>query len=226
MQSISMEILFEDNHLLVVNKPFGMPSQGDATGDESVVDWAKQDIKVRYQKPGNVYVALIHRLDRPAGGVLVLGKTSKAAARLSKQFQQKEVKKIYWAITEKAPEPPTGSLHHHLRKLPDKNIMRAYQKPVHHSQPADLDYRLLKTQGKRALVSVRLHTGRRHQIRVQLASIGCTIQGDVKYGKTNFTYNKSIALLARELTLTHPTQQTPMTFIAPLPKDEIWEAFE
>lgn len=220
-----MDILFEDNHLLVLNKPFGMPAQGDITGDESVLDWGKAYIKDKYQKPGKVYLALIHRLDRPAGGVMVLGKTSKAAARLSDQFQKKTVKKIYWAITEQVPDPAHGELHHYVRKLPDKNIMRAYHKPVHHSQAAHLDYRLLKQHHQRGLVEVRLHTGRRHQIRVQLASIGCTIQGDVKYGKSAFTYNKSIALLARSLTVQHPTKQAPLTFTAPLPHDDIWKPF-
>lgn len=203
-----------------------MPSQGDDTGDESVFDWVKEYIRITYNKPGNVYLGLIHRLDRPAGGVLVLAKTSKAAARLSKQFQQRSTKKIYWAVTENTPEHPHGELKHFLKKLPQKNIMRAYNKEVHGSKAAHLEYRVLKTVGRRALLEIKLHTGRRHQIRVQLASMGCVIQGDVKYGKSSFNFDKSICLLARELTVEHPTKKEPLTFTAPLPKNELWLPFQ
>jgi len=221
-----MEILYEDNHLIIVNKPFGMASQGDVTGDESVVDWVKGYLKRTYDKPGNVYLGLIHRLDRPAGGILVLGKTSKAASRLSKQFQQKEVEKVYLAITERAPEPPQGELLHHLAKLPGKNIMRAHRKPVGDSKRAKLDYRVLHTHNQRALVEVQLETGRRHQIRVQLASIGCTIKGDVKYGKTSFNPDQSICLLSRRMTLQHPTLNKPLTVELPIPEGPIWRPFD
>lgn len=220
-----MQILYEDNHLIAVNKPFGMPTQGDESGDESVFDWVKEYIRVKYNKPGNVYLGLIHRLDRPAGGVLVLAKTSKAASRLSKQFHDRKTQKLYWAITEQAPPHPHGELKHFLKKLPDKNIMRAYNKEVHASKAAHLEYRVLKIADKRALVEVKLHTGRRHQIRVQLASVGAVIRGDVKYGKSNFNFDKSICLLARELTIEHPTKKEALTFVAPLPENELWEAF-
>lgn len=220
-----MEIIYEDNHLIAVNKPFGMLSQGDISGDESVVDWVKEYIRHKYQKPGNVYVALLHRLDRPAGGVLLLGKTSKAAARLSKQFQQRQTKKIYYVITESIPSVPERELKHHLKKLPGKNIMRAYQKPVGGTKAAHLTYKILRTQGKRALLEVRLHTGRRHQIRVQLAAIGCVIRGDVKYGKTSFNSDKSIALYAKSLTVTHPVKKEPLTLEVEMPDNEIWRDF-
>lgn len=221
-----VEILYEDNHLLVVNKPFCMASQGDETGDESVYDWAREYIRVTYQKQGNVYLGLIHRLDRPAGGILVLGKTSKAASRLSKQFQSREVKKIYYALVERAPDQPHGELRHNLKKLPGRNIMRAYDKAVHGSKPAHLDYRLVTRQGSRALLEVRLHTGRRHQIRVQLASMGCTIKGDVKYGKTEFNADKSICLLARRITFEHPVQKKPLTIEIPVPEGPEWRPFD
>jgi 23S rRNA pseudouridine1911/1915/1917 synthase len=218
-----MDILFEDNHLIAVNKPFGMPSQGDETGDMSVFDWVKNYLKTTYNKPGEAYVALLHRLDRPAGGVLLLGKTSKSAARLSKDFEQRRLSKMYYAITERAPQPESGELSHYLKKLPGQNIMRAYQKEVAGGQAAKLQYRTSRTEGQRALVEVQLQTGRRHQIRVQLAAIGCTICGDVKYGKTEFLPDRSIALLARELTFEHPVTKKLMTIIAPIPKTAVWQ---
>lgn len=221
-----MQILYEDNHLIAVNKPFGMPTQGDESGDESVFDWVKEYIRVTYNKPGNVYLGLIHRLDRPAGGALVLAKTSKAAARLSKQFQERQTQKIYWAVTENIPPQPHGELKHYLKKLQGKNIMRAYNKEVHASKLAHLEYRVLKTAGKRSLLEVKLHTGRRHQIRVQLASMGAVIRGDVKYGKSTFNFDKSICLLARELTVDHPTKKEPLTFTAPIPNNELWQDFK
>lgn len=221
-----MEILYEDNHLIAVNKPFGMLSQGDETGDISVVDWVTSYLRTTYNKPGNVYVGLLHRLDRPAGGVLLLAKTSKAAARVSRLFQQKEPNKLYLAITERTPEPPAGSLIHHVKKLPDKNIMKAFRHPVHGSKEARLDYWVKATHGDKALVEVRLHTGRRHQIRVQLGSIGCPIMGDVKYGKTEFLPNTCIALLAHSLTIEHPIKKEPLTITAPIPQEEPWTLFD
>jgi 23S rRNA pseudouridine1911/1915/1917 synthase len=221
-----MEILYEDNHLIAVNKPFGMPSQGDATGDESVFDWVKEYIRVSYNKPGNVYVGLLHRLDRPAGGVLLLAKTSKAAARMSKQFQEKEPQKKYYAITERIPAQKEASLKHYLKQLPGKNIMRAFNKPVHAGKESVLSYKVLKTQGERALVEVQLLTGRKHQIRVQLASIGAVIAGDVKYGKSQFLPDRSIALLAKELSFVHPTSKELLSIEAPLPSTGIWADFK
>lgn len=220
-----MQILYEDNHLIAVNKPFGMPSQGDITGDESVFDWVKSYIAKTYNKPGNVYLALIHRLDRPAGGVILLAKTSKAAGRVSKQFQEKQTQKSYLAITEQIPQPVANTLEHYVKKLPGKNIVRAYQKEIHASKFARLHYQVLGNVGRRALVSVKLETGRRHQIRVQLASINCTIQGDVKYGKSDFNPDKSICLLAHQLTLTHPTLKTPLTITAYPPANALWAPF-
>ena len=220
-----MDILYEDNHLILVNKPFGMASQGDQTGDESVVDWVKSYLKRTYDKPGNVYLGLIHRLDRPAGGILVLGKTSKAASRLSQQFQAKEVEKVYLALTERRPPAAQGELIHHLTKLPGRNIMRAHRKPVADSKQAKLRYEVLHTHGSRALVQVQLETGRRHQIRVQLASLGCTIKGDVKYGPTSFNPDQSICLLARRLTFVHPTLKKSLTVELPVPEGPIWRPF-
>lgn len=221
-----MEILFEDNHLVIVNKPFGMASQADQTGDESVVDWVKQYLKTTYNKPGNVYLGLIHRLDRPAGGILLLAKTSKGASRLSQQFQAKTVRKIYYALTERIPARPEGQLTHHLKKLPGRNIMRAYPKAIADSKLSKLHYRVLQTHQQRALLEVELETGRRHQIRVQLASMGCTIKGDVKYGETKFNSDQSICLLARRITFEHPTQKQRLTIEIPVPDGPIWRPFD
>lgn len=222
---MSPNILYEDNHLIAVNKPFGMPSQGDESGDESVFDWVKEYIRVTYHKPGNVYTALLHRLDRPTGGILLLAKTSKAAARMSRQFQKKQVQKTYLALTEHAPPKPQDVLTHHLKKLAGKNIVRAYPRPVEGSKPAELSYQLLRQANGLALLEVQPVTGRRHQIRVQLASIGCVIKGDVKYGETTFNADKSICLLAHRLTVTHPTKKEPLTLELPMPTDGPWATF-
>ncbi|MDX2285302.1 MAG: RluA family pseudouridine synthase [Bacteroidia bacterium] len=220
------DLLYEDNHVLALNKPFGMPSQGDETGDLNAFDWIKEYIRVQYQKPGNVYLALLHRLDRPAGGILLMAKTSKAAARLSEDFQQRRIRKRYLAVTERIPEPPAGELVHYVKKIADKNQVQAYRNPVHAAQLAQLIYEVRQTSGSRALVEVELITGRRHQIRAQLGAIGCPICGDVKYGRTSFLPDQSIALLARELTFTHPTTKQPVTVRAPWPSGEVWSLWQ
>lgn len=219
------EIIFEDNHLIAINKPFTMPSQGDESGDENALDWTKAWIKETYQKPGNVYLGLLHRLDRPTGGILVFAKTSKAAQRVSKQFQDRKVKKVYLAITEGTPTPPDGTLTHYLRKMQGKNIVQAFRKEVAHSKLARLDYRVLQEADQKALLAVFPATGRRHQIRVQLASIHCPIKGDVKYGKTSFNPDKSICLFAKEIALEHPIQKHELILRAPMPQTHAWKAF-
>lgn len=223
-----MTILYEDNHLLVVSKPHGVPSQGDETGDACMVDIAREYIRTQYDKKGNVYVALLHRLDRPTGGVLMLAKTSKAAERMSAQFQQHSIRKTYYAITESIPSPTAGELTHWMKKIsPDKNQMRAYAHEVAGSKIAKLTYETLATHGQRALVAIRPTTGRQHQIRVQMANIGCVLQGDVKYGngKTSFNPDKNIALFSKSITFEHPTTKETMTIEAPLPDTEVWRQF-
>lgn len=220
------KILFEDNHLLALSKPPGLLAQGDTTGDPSVVSWAEDYLRTTYKKPGAVYVALLHRLDRPVGGIQLLAKTSKAAARLSAQFQQRQLQKGYLAVTERVPDPDRGVLRHHLAKLPGKNIVRAYDTPAYGAQPAELSYRVLGTVGTRALVGVWPVTGRQHQIRVQLARIGCVLVGDLKYGKTQALPDRSLALWAHTLTLEHPTLRTPLALIDWPPTDlPPWDAF-
>ena len=223
---MKLEVVYEDNHLLVVNKPFGMLSQGDPSGDTCVFEEAKTYIKTTYHKPGNVYIGLVHRLDRPVGGLMVLAKTSKAAARLSRMFQEKQVAKIYHAITERIPSPSQGTLIHYMKRaVKGKNIQRAFDKPLHGTKKAILEYKLLKKNEHRALLEVYPVTGRQHQIRVQLSRIGCTIMGDVKYGKSAFNFDQSIALMAVELSFQHPVRNQPVTFRVPYPNNEIWEPF-
>ncbi len=204
-----------------------MPSQEDETGDVSAVDWVKNYIKVKYEKPGNVYLGLLHRIDRPAGGILLLAKTSKAAERMSKQFHERKIEKLYWAITERIPNPPEGTLVHFLRKMNDKNIVQLFQKELPDSKIAELSYRTIQTSGKKALLEVNLKTGRKHQIRAQLASIKCPIVGDVKYGVENFLPDLSVALLARKISFEHPVVKgQPIEILAPVPNIFPWNEFQ
>ena len=218
-------ILFEDNHLLVVCKPPGMLSQGDPTGDLSLVDWAAQNLALRYGKPGRAFVGLIHRLDRPVGGVMVLARTSKAALRLTQQFQAHTVRKTYWAVTERLPYEPEGTLRHHLRKKIGQNVIRAYDNPVPGSKPAVLHYRQIAASGTRALLEVQPVTGRQHQIRVQLTRLGCPIVGDGKYGKTEFLPDLSIGLFARRLAFEHPITREALVFESLPPNRYPWNLF-
>ncbi len=218
-------IVFEDNHLLAVSKPFGMLSQGDTTGDTSVVDWAKEYIRVKYKKPGEAYVALLHRIDRPVGGLLLLAKTGKAAARLTEQFKSRSLHKTYLAIAARAPAELEGTLQHFLKKLPGKNIVRAYDKPTEGAQLAELHYKTLAVVGGHALLQVAPITGRQHQIRVQLARIGCVLIGDAKYGNTPFLADQSIALFSHTLQIEHPTLKEMLTLKAPAPVHGPWAAF-
>ncbi len=220
------KVLYEDNHLLAVDKPFGMPAQGDETGDLSCLDWAKQYIKDKYNKPGEVFLGLLHRLDRPVGGVILFARTSKAASRMSEMFRTRTIRKSYLAVTVAIPNPKSGELRHFLKKLPDKNIMKAYQKFQHASQEAVTRFEVLETQDDFALVRVSPETGRRHQIRVQMAAAGCGVVGDKKYAVTDFLPDKSIALLARKLEFPHPVKkEESIRIIADYPKGYPWELF-
>lgn len=213
----ALEILYEDNHLLVANKPAGLPTQGAAAGDQSVVTLAKAYLKAKHRKPGNVYLGVVSRLDAAVSGVLVLARTSKAAARLSAQFRDNQAEKTYWALVERPPEPPEGELKHWVLKNDGQHRMEVVPPQTAGSQEARLSYRTLRAQPARTLVEVRLHTGRKHQIRLQLATIGCPVLGDSKYG-SHRPFAAGIALHAVGLAIEHPTTKERLEFHAPPPK--------
>lgn len=221
-----IDILFEDNHLLVVNKKPGDLVQGDKTGDEPLVDILKSYIKDKYNKPGEVFLGVVHRLDRPTSGVVIFAKTSKALTRLNEQFAKKETVKTYWTIVKNVPEQTKGTLIHYLKKNEANNISKAYPKEINGSKIAILHYQLLKKLDNYHLLEINLETGRHHQIRVQLAAIGCPIKGDLKYGAPRSNTDGSINLHARKLQIMHPVLKTQMTFVAPLPNDPVWQACE
>lgn len=221
-----IEILFEDNHLLVVSKKPGDLVQGDKTGDEPLADKLKKYIKIKYGKPGEVFLGVVHRLDRPTSGVVVFAKTSKALSRLNEQFAKKETVKTYWALVKNAPIQTKGTLTHYLKKTEANNSSKAYIKEVPGSKIAILHYAVIKKLSNYFLLEINLETGRHHQIRVQLANIGCPIKGDLKYGSARSNPDGSISLHARKLQITHPVLKTEMTFIAPLPNDPVWQACE
>lgn len=217
------QVVFLDNHLLVLRKPFGMLSQSDESNDPNALDWVKGYIRQKFNKPGEVYAALLHRLDRPVGGLMVFARTSKAAARLSEQFKEHTVEKVYYAVVEGRPEATSDVLEHYLYKLPGKNIVRGTtRRKTDDAKLSVLHYTIWKVVGDRTILEVRPISGRQHQIRVQLAKIGCPIVGDKKYGNTQFLPDKSIALFARELSFQHPTQKRRLRFELSFPTNEPW----
>ena len=218
------DILFEDNHLLVINKPAGMLSQGDNTGDLSVLDNYKHMIKLRDQKPGNVYLGLPHRLDRPTSGILVLAKTSKALTRLNKQFAEKSTQKTYWAMVTGTPKETPTRLQHYLVRKNAQNKSFAHKKEVPNSKMAELIYTMKQGLERYSLLEIELLTGRHHQIRAQLSKEGLIIKGDLKYGAKRPNKDGSIHLHSRKLPLIHPTLKEPLTFTAPPPKDALWDS--
>lgn len=216
------EILFEDNHLLIINKKPGELAQGDKTGDVPLIDLLKEFIKKRDNKPGNVFLGLIHRLDRPTSGILIFAKTSKALARMNEMFKSREVEKKYWAIVENKPEKETDRLEHFLRKNPKNNKVTVFTKPTLDAKEAILEYKLRGNLDHYSLLEVDLFTGRSHQIRSQLSYIGHPIKGDLKYGAKRSNPDGSICLHARMVYFHHPVKKTEMTIIAPPPKTTIW----
>jgi 23S rRNA pseudouridine1911/1915/1917 synthase len=218
-------VLFEDNHLLIVNKSAGVLSQSDATGDRSLVDFGKEFIKDKYHKPGAVFLGLVHRLDRPVSGVVVLARTSKSLERMNALFRNKETEKIYWALVSNKPPAAEGTLNHWLLKDTTKNRTTAFKIEKPGSQHATLHYRILAQASGVYLLEVKPITGRPHQIRVQLSSMGCVIKGDTKYGDDKPNEDGSIYLHARQLTFVHPVQKSLLTVKAPLPDMGLWKYF-
>ncbi len=222
----ALDIIYEDNHLLILNKRAGTLVQGDQTGDISLVDLAKTYIKKKYQKPGNVYVGLVHRLDRPVSGLVIMTKTSKGLERMNALFRDRNIVKKYWAITEKIPEEIEGHLVHWLTKDRKRNIVKATTKFRKDGQKAELTYRTLSHIDRYYLLEINLLSGKFHQIRAQLSAAGCPIAGDVKYGYSKPNKDGSVCLHARELQFIHPVKKEKMILKAPLPEDLIWKSFK
>lgn len=232
IRSISMiknqtiDVIYEDNHVIVVNKCTSDIVQGDKTGDETMPDKIKDFLKEKYQKPGNVFCGVVHRLDRPTSGAVVFAKTSKALTRLNEQFRDKSTRKVYWAVVEKEPEKKESSLVHYLKKNEKQNKSYASETEVKDSKKASLEYKLIAKSDKYFLLEIELHTGRHHQIRVQLSTIGCIIKGDVKYGARRSNTDGSIHLHARFLEFHHPTTKELIKITAPVPNEPLWRWFE
>ncbi len=219
-------ILYEDNHLLIVNKQAGQIVQGDRTGDRPLVECFKDFIKERDQKPGNVFLGVAHRLDRPVSGALLFAKTGKALERANELIRKRELSKVYWALTRNCPEIPQGKLTHCLYKNEKQNKSYPCEPTRPGAQKAELFYHVLGCSEHYTLLEVELLTGRHHQIRAQLAAIGCPIQGDLKYGDKRSNSDGSIGLHARYLKLVHPVRKTELEIIAPTPDLPLWRYFE
>ena len=220
----NLQVIYEDNHIIVVNKRAGDIVQGDKTGDKPLSDVVKGFIADKYNKPGKVYLGTVHRLDRPTTGLVIFSKTSKALPRLNKQFVSKEISKTYWALVKNKPEKEANTLIHWLKKNPKNNKSTAYIKEIPESKKAILHYKTIKKLDNYYLLEVNLETGRHHQIRAQLSSIGSPIKGDLKYGFDRSNKDASISLHARNIKFIHPVSQDNLNITAPLPKDPIWDA--
>jgi 23S rRNA pseudouridine1911/1915/1917 synthase len=220
-----LEILYEDNHLIIVNKKTGDISQGDKTGDESLIDKVKKYIKYQYNKPGNVFSGLVHRLDRPTSGVIVFAKTSKALSRLNKMLREGKIKKTYWAVTEGVPVKNEDTLIHYLKKNPKTNKTTVFPRETEGAKKAVLHYKMLKKGERYALLEIDLETGRHHQIRAQLAKIGLPVKGDLKYGAKRSLKGGGIMLHARKIRFKHPVKNEILEITAPVPTPH-WEIIE
>ncbi len=226
MSDVSTRVLYEDNHLIIVNKECGELVQGDKTGDITLAEDVKAYLKEKYNKPGNVYLGIPHRLDRPTSGIVVYAKTEKALIRLNEAFKGTAVKKTYWAVVDNAPSKTEATLVHYVVRNADKNKTVAYSIEKKGSKVAKLDYKLLGQSDKFYLLEIALHTGRHHQIRSQLAAIGLHIKGDLKYGYPRSNPDGGIHLHARKIVFIHPVKKEEITVIAPVPEDTLWKYFE
>ena len=221
-----MTVIYEDNHIIVINKTASEIVQGDKTGDTPLSETVKQYIKEKYAKPGNVFIGVTHRLDRPVSGLVILAKTSKALSRLNEMFKNSEVKKTYWAIVKEIPKEPEGELVHFLVRNEKQNKSYAYEKEVPGSKKAILYYRLIGRSQNYYLLEVDLKTGRHHQIRCQLAKMGCPIKGDLKYGFPRSNPDGSICLHARRVRFIHQVSKEVIELDAPVPIGNLWNGFE
>lgn len=222
----NLQVLYEDNHIIVVNKRPGDIVQGDKTGDKPLSEVVKSFLKEKYNKPGNVYLGVVHRLDRPTSGIVLFSKTSKALPRLNKLFQQKDAKKTYWAIVKNRPPQEQDRLVHYMKRNSKQNKSYAHIKEVPDSKKAILHYQVIQELDNYFVLRIDLETGRHHQIRSQLSAIGCPIKGDLKYGFDRSNKDASIHLHARELQFIHPVKNEPVHVIAPAPDDSLWNAIK
>ncbi|PCI01084.1 MAG: RNA pseudouridine synthase [Flavobacteriaceae bacterium] len=222
----TLEVLYEDNHLVIVNKKAGDIVQGDKTGDTPLSDIVKLYIKKKYNKPGDVFLGVAHRLDRPTTGVIIFARTSKALERLNKMLREHEIKKTYWALVKQLPPLQKDTLVHFLKKNPKNNKSTAHTSEINESKRAVLHYNVLKSLNTFHLLEVDLETGRHHQIRCQLSKIGSPIKGDLKYGFARSNKDASISLHARHIQFIHPVKKEPISVTAPCPNDVVWKACE
>lgn len=221
-----MNVVYEDNHIILVNKASSEIVQGDKTGDTPLSETVKEYIKKKYHKPGNVFLGVIHRLDRPVSGLVLFARTSKALSRLNEMFKTKDIKKTYWAIVKNQPPAPAGELVHWLVRNEKQNKSYAYDREVKDSKKAILDYKVIGRSEHYYLLEINLQTGRHHQIRCQLAKMGCPIKGDLKYGAQRSNPDGSICLHARKIEFIHPVSKEMMSFEAPVPESVLWKSFQ
>ncbi len=220
----NLQILHEDNHLIVVNKRVGDIAQGDTSGDKPLPEIVKEYLKEKYNKPGEVFLGVVHRLDRPTSGIVVFAKTSKALTRMNELFSSRETQKTYWAVVKNKPPKDEDTLVHFIKRNQQNNTSKAHTKEVPESKKASLDYKIIATLNTYYVLEVALHTGRHHQIRAQLQAIGCPIKGDLKYGFDRSNPDGGIHLHARNLAFIHPVSKEKINLIAPLPDDVIWNS--
>lgn len=222
----NLQIIYEDNHIIVVNKRVGDIVQGDKTGDKPLSEITKEYIKEKYNKPGEVFLGVIHRLDRPTSGIVVFARTSKALTRLNELFKNRETQKTYWAIVKNKPKKTEDTLSHYLTRNEKNNTSKVHINEVPDGKLARLDYKIIHELTHYFALEINLHTGRHHQIRAQLSAIGCPIKGDLKYGYDRSNPDGGIHLHARQLDFVHPVTKNKMTFIAQVPDDLIWKVIE
>ena len=220
----NLQVLFEDNHIIIVNKRSGDISQGDKTGDKPLSDVVKKYIKEKYNKPGEVFLGVVHRLDRPTSGIIIFARTSKALERLNKMLREKTIHKTYWAVVKNQPKKEKDTLINFLKKNPKNNKSTAYNKEIDGSKKAILHYKIIKKLDNYSLLEIDLETGRHHQIRCQLANISSPIKGDLKYGFKRSNKDGSIHLHARKINFIHPVSKREVSVTAPLSKDPIWDS--
>ena len=220
----NLQVLHEDNHIIVVNKRVGDIVQGDKTGDKPLSDVVKEYIKDKYNKPGEVFLGVVHRLDRPTTGIVVFARTSKALTRMNELFSNRGTQKTYWAVVKNKPEKPQDKLVHYIKRNEKNNTSKAHSKEVPESKMASLDYKIIKELDNYFALEINLHTGRHHQIRAQLSAIGSPIKGDLKYGFDRSNPDGGIHLHARKLIFIHPVSKENLEIIAPAPNDSVWNA--